>query len=69
MGQRQVFPEPEDSGGGGQQKWGRSLEVGGALQAGFSAAGSAPGPVSNFLEEISSLFHSIVFLCFFALIT
>ena len=27
-----------------------------------------PG-ISNFLEEISSLFHSIVFLCFFALIT
>ena len=25
--------------------------------------------ISNFLEEISSLFHSIVFLCFFALIT
>ena len=25
--------------------------------------------VSNFLEEISSLSHSIVFLCFFALIT
>ena len=23
--------------------------------------------ISNFLEEISSLFHSIVFLCFFAL--
>lgn len=47
MGQRQVPPEPEDSGGGGQQKWGRSLEVGGALQAGFSAAGSAPGPVGR----------------------
>ena len=25
--------------------------------------------ISNFLEEISSLSHSIVFLCFFALIT
>ena len=25
--------------------------------------------ISNFLEDISSLFHSIVFLCFFALIT
>ena len=25
--------------------------------------------ISNFLEEIPSLFHSIVFLCFFALIT
>ena len=25
--------------------------------------------ISNFLEEISSLFHSIVFLYFFALIT
>ena len=25
--------------------------------------------VSNFLEEISSLYYSIVFLCFFALIT
>src|SRR5574337_551464 len=25
--------------------------------------------ISNFLEEISSVFHSVVFLCFFALIT
>ena len=25
--------------------------------------------ISNFIEEISSLSHSIVFLCFFALIT
>lgn len=50
MGQRQVPPEPEDSGAagsGGQLKWGRSLEVGDALQAGFSAAGSAPGAVGG----------------------
>lgn len=47
MSQRQARPEPEDSGGGGQQKWGRSLEVGGSLQAGFSAAGSAPGPLGG----------------------
>ena len=28
-----------------------------------------PNSISNFFEEISSLSHSIVFLCFFALIT
>ena len=29
----------------------------------------APGSISNFLEEISSSSHSVVFFCFFALIT